>query len=363
MSTRNNNVPLVSVIMVNFNGERYLEKCLSSVLETVYPNFEVILVDNASTDRSLVLAERNFGSDKRIKIVRNSANLGFGPGNNVGFDYARGKYIVFLNTDTIVESVWLTILIDTMEKDQTIGLAQSMLLEINGQKIQVAGWLVGDYLVFRCAVGQNELASSNFPPVFEVSFACGAAMIIRRELVNEIGLFDPKLPFYYDDTLLSLKTWLAGRRVVTVSKSKVSHVGGGIRGGDTHFTTYHTIRGLISLIFDIYWNLGDLIKALFIFTYALFGSLIFIVKEKNFGAFTADISAIIWCIKNLKYIWKNRIGLWSKARIDPETLVLKFIKIRIPTSLYLLPPLSAKLLMSYYENEVKKYRNSLASQN
>src|SRR5271157_3134470 len=99
--------PLVSIIIVNFNGKRFLNECLSTVLGSKYPNFEVIFVDNASTDKSLDFVSEVFAKNKFLKIIRNSKNLGFGPGNNVGFEQAKGDYIVFLNNDTSVDSDWL----------------------------------------------------------------------------------------------------------------------------------------------------------------------------------------------------------------------------------------------------------------
>ncbi len=103
-------------------------QCLSSVLSTKYPNFEVIFVDNASTDSSLKIVENTFGNDSRLRIFRSNQNLGFSGGNNFGFSHARGEYIAFLNNDTIADPYWLAPLVNSMEKDKTIGLAGSTIL-------------------------------------------------------------------------------------------------------------------------------------------------------------------------------------------------------------------------------------------
>ena len=84
------------------------------MLKTSYPNFEVILVDNASTDQSLNTIKENFGSDNRLKIIENSVNSGFSGGNNVGFSHCSGDLIAFLNNDTTVESDWLTHLVNAL---------------------------------------------------------------------------------------------------------------------------------------------------------------------------------------------------------------------------------------------------------
>ena len=168
------NTPLVSVIILNFNGENYLKRCLFSVLDTKYPNFEVIFVDNASTDSSLKLVEKNFGNDKRLRIFKSNENLGFSAGNNFGFSQAKGDYIVFLNNDTIVDPYWLDALVSTMEKDKTIGLAGSTILSIDGKKLRGAGGLWSDYLLFLCPIGAGKEAISSLFPLLKCRLPPGA---------------------------------------------------------------------------------------------------------------------------------------------------------------------------------------------
>ena len=352
--------PSVSVIILNFNGVNYLERCLSSVLATKYTNFEAILVDNASTDCSLDLVQKSFGSDKRLRIIRNSENLGFSAGNNVGFRHATGKYIIFLNNDTVVDPCWLTYLIDAMERDKTIGLAQSMLLEIDGKEIQVAGWLSTDYFMCFHAIGNAKPSNTKFPLTFESSFVSGAAMIIGRELVTEIGLFDPCIPFYYDDTLLSFKTWLAGKRVVTISESKVYHIWQATTGckkwETTSFMLFHFLRAKICLTFDVYYKFSELTKALFILANSLLRDSIYYIISKQLAFAFSHVRAVFWAFRNLRYIWSNRLRYWGSAKIAPEMLIAKFIRRRLPTAVHLLP---AKLRRDYYAREFKKCENML----
>jgi len=349
--------PFVSIIILNFNGERYLVHCLSSVLGTKYPNFEVILVDNASTDQSVDLVMKTFGSDGRLKIIRNPENFGFSQGNNIGLKHARGEYIVFLNNDTIVDPYWLVELVCSMQADRTIGLSQSILLTIDGKLIQSAGGLYSNNLViqFQFLAG-NKFRKNEFPSSFEVSYANGCSMVIERRFLERIGAFERRLPFFYDDTLLSLKTWLAGRRVVTVTQSKVRHVGGGTHRNDSYFIAYHSCRARICLIFNAYLKLCSLTKALFAFITSLTGNALFALRLQDLQQFQGYINAVGWVLRNLKFIWKNRIILWSKSRISPELLLTKFERIKIPTAICLLP---SRLQNVYCLSEVNKYRNSL----
>lgn len=352
--------PLVSVIILNYNGQRFLDRCLSSVLETRYPRFEVVLVDNGSTDKSLNFAKKAFGKNEKLKIVELPKNLGFGPANNIGFRHTIGDYIVFLNNDTSVDSDWLAPLVDTLEKDQTVGLAQSVILAMNESRVLTAGFIVSDFWVSLNPLGYGELWQDNYyPDVFEISFASGTAMMTRRELILNVGLFDPKYFWFYDDTYFSFKTWIEGMRVVTVSKSKVHHVVAGTTGMWSIFIAKNDIICMISLIFDVYWNLRDLARALFIFNFnKMIVSFKEIAEHRRAVRFAGSVFAVCWILKNLKHIWRNRLKCWSRARIDPTVLLSKVIRINIPATLYLVPPL-AKLLELYLLNETARYRNRL----
>jgi len=94
---------LVSVILVNWNGQRYAERCLSTLKVTDYPEFEIIFVDNGSCDYSLLMAQKILPGGPSSTIIRNAENLGFGEANNQGIPKSKGQYLAFLNVDTEVE--------------------------------------------------------------------------------------------------------------------------------------------------------------------------------------------------------------------------------------------------------------------
>ena len=350
--------PLVSIIVLNFNGKNYVENCLSSVLKTDYSNFEVVFVDNGSTDGSLSLVEKSFGRDSRLRIVRINKNIGCSAANNFGFEHASGSYIAFLNNDTVVNSQWISYLVKAFENDRTIGIAQTALFKITGDRIQTNGLLLSDYYMFGYPIGRGKPIDTRYPPTFEVSFAGGAAMIIERRLADESGLFDPIVQFYYDDILLSIKTWLRGKRVITVSKSIVYHVGGKATsiGSQTYYDTLF-LEAKICVLFDIYYRFQDLAKALFFFAYTYSFELMYYILRKKLLSVSARINALQWALRNFGKIWRNRNKHWSNAKISPETLLDKFIRIRLPRSaFYLLPPSRWR---KYCEDEAKKYENTL----
>lgn len=352
------NAPLVSVIILNFNGENYLERCLSSVLSTKYPNFEVIFVDNASTDSSLRLVEKTFANDERLRVFKNGRNLGFSGGNNFGFSHARGDYIAFLNSDTIADPNWLTALVSAMEEDETIGLAGSTIQSIDGKKLRGAGGLWSDYLLFLYPVGAGKGGEFTFIPTFEVSFATGCSMIVRTDFIDEIGLFDPEIPYNYDDTLLSLKTWLAGKRVVSVSSSRIRHIGGATikKFWNAQSVTFSLLRAKMCLLFDVYFNLKSLLKAFFILYCSIAVESVFSVVNGNLSEILGNIRATTWLIRNFEHVWENRLKHWGKPKISPTILLAKFIRIKLPFPICIT---HSKLAYSLYNDQCMKYENTL----
>jgi len=115
----------VSVIILNWNGKHHLERCLSSVLEQTYSNFEVILVDNGSTDGSVEFVRGRF---PEVRIIWNEENLGFAAGNNAAIIATRGDYVATLNNDTQVDPHWLSELVNAAETTPKVGMCASKML-------------------------------------------------------------------------------------------------------------------------------------------------------------------------------------------------------------------------------------------
>jgi GT2 family glycosyltransferase len=120
----------ISVIIVNYNGLEFVKHCLQSVLKSKYPYFEVIFVDNASNDGSLELVKKFFAHNPRLKIIENSKNLGLGAGGNIGAKYAKGKYLLFLDSDTEIDVNCISEIVKVLDSDPQIGAGQCKLLRM-----------------------------------------------------------------------------------------------------------------------------------------------------------------------------------------------------------------------------------------
>jgi GT2 family glycosyltransferase len=173
--------PPVSIIILNYNGGRFVEKCLRSVLNTDYPNFEVIFVDNSSTDGSVELVNKLFGDEPRLKVIVNPRNLGFALGNNIGSKHASGKYLVFLNNDTVVERGWLNELVKVAESDPKIGIVGCKVITSFKGKAEAL-------LVDRFGHSFPAPFPSSVKDVFAVE---GAAFLVKRDVWEKLWGFDP----------------------------------------------------------------------------------------------------------------------------------------------------------------------------
>lgn len=211
----------VAVIILNLNGERYLERCLSTVLSQTYPNFEVILVDNGSTDDSVVLVRQRFPA---VRIIENDENLGFARGNNVGIRATNSPYVATLNNDTWVEPDWLEALVEVMGSDPCIGIcASKMLFAHRPDMINSAGVCVDLAGIAWDRLGGSPDPGEDGEPE-EVFAGCAGAALYRRVMLDDIGLFDEDYFIYLEDVDLAWRARLMGWRCMYVPRSRVYHV-------------------------------------------------------------------------------------------------------------------------------------------
>ncbi len=229
-----------------------------------------------------------------------------------------------------------------------------MIYSIDGKSIQSAGWLFSDYFIKKYSLYADKPDCLQLKPVFDVSFVSGASMIIRREILDSMGAFEPTVPFFYDDTLLTLKTRLLGKRAVTVSASKMYHAGGATNVWKTYFTTYNLHKANNILIFDVFQNTADLFKASIFSTVNATSNIIFNVMKRNIAAVSGNINAFLWTLRNFPFIWRNRLKHWSRTAVSSEQLKNDFVRINIPLALYLLPSQVSVNLLSYAMNGYEK---------
>lgn len=324
--------PLASVVVLNYNGRKFVEQCLKSLLDTHYPNFEVLFIDNASTDDGVNVVRNLFGFDTRLKIVQNDANLGFAEGNNVGIKRSKGKYVVLLNIDTQVDPNWLAELVKLMETHPTIGAAQSKLLSLyNHKRYNCVGGLIDRY---GFAYGREKIGGYQYNEVDDIFFALGAAMIIRRELLNKIGMFDREFFFYHEDVDLSWRIWLSGHRVVFAPSSIVYHAGRGItKERPLSFITtavfFHMTKNRIVMLLKNY-NRCNLMKYLPPCIVFICGRATYFVLKKEIRKAKALVEAILWNLSNFRYAWTERRKVQGIRKLSDKEIMTRKIVLNKP---------------------------------
>jgi GT2 family glycosyltransferase len=207
--------PKVSIIIVNYNGKELLQKCLDSLLKVNYDNFEIILVDNNSTDGTVEFITKNYPS---LIIIKLDSNKGFAEPNNVAAKISKGKYLLFLNNDTVVTPNFISEMVKVMETDKKIAVCQSLLLKPDGS-VDSSGDFI-DHL------GVVYNSKTKIDEIREVSSAKGASMLVRSDIFEKLDGFDQKFFITFEDVDLCWRSWILGYRVLIIPTSIVYHEGG-----------------------------------------------------------------------------------------------------------------------------------------
>ena len=241
-------LPRVAVIIAHLNGRDLLPACLGSLFRQNYPNYEVTVVDNGSTDGSVEFVRRSY---PQVKIVQNRTNLGYAGANNVGAERSDGELLLFLNHDTVVSEDFLIELVNVLLQDPSVGIVQSKMLMAKNPGLIDS---VGSYFTRTGILVHKDraLPDSCAPAIpVEVFGATGACLLVRRQLFEALRGFDSDYVIYYEDTDLSWRTWLLGYKVLLVPSSVIWHWGGATtsRYLPSPFTIFHTFKNrLCSLI-------------------------------------------------------------------------------------------------------------------
>jgi GT2 family glycosyltransferase len=215
----------ISIIILNWNGLNDTLECLDSVKKIDYPNFNVIVVDNGSTDNSVEVIKKRFPD---VALIATGRNLGFAEGNNVGVTYAMSKgadYILLLNNDTIVDAQLLSSLVEAAEQNPDAGIFGAKIYYYSEpDKIWYAGarW-IKKTLNFE-HIGWGEIDDGKcYDEIVEIDYACGCALFARVEMIKKIGLMEPRFFLTHEESDWCYQAIRAGHKTLFVPKAKVWH--------------------------------------------------------------------------------------------------------------------------------------------
>lgn len=230
----------ISIVVLNYNGRAWLERCLGAAASELAPDCELIVVDNGSSDGSVDFIQRSFPA---VRVVSLERNTGFAGGNNAGAHAARGRYVAFLNNDAAPQPGWLAALRHALDRDAQLGLAASCIVFLHDPSVIDSA---GDGLTrwggaFKRGHGGSVREAPNAGDVFG---ACGAACLVRRDVFQELGGFDSAFFAVYEDVDLSYRFQLRGYRCTYVPEAVVHHAGSATLGRLSAKSVYWGQRNL-----------------------------------------------------------------------------------------------------------------------
>ncbi|MBN2366523.1 MAG: glycosyltransferase family 2 protein [Calditrichaeota bacterium] len=248
----NNGNPLVSLITVNYNGRQYLPLLLESLKKLTYSPVEFILVDNASSDDSVDFVRRNY---PHVKVIQNPENFMFARGNNEGIRAARGEIICLINNDVKADPDFLRILVDQFMKKPEMAAAQPKVLDLNDEdRFEYAGAAGGfiDRYGYPFMRGRLfftlEKDTGQYNELSEIFWATGACFLIRKSVLEKIGLLDEDFRMHMEEIDLCWRMHLIGFRLFCVPAARVWHKGGGTLSSENPRKVYWNFRNNIFLL-------------------------------------------------------------------------------------------------------------------
>lgn len=312
---------MVSVIIVNYNGEEYLEDCLTSIRRQTYSDLEIILVDNNSRDGSASLVEQKF---PEVTLIKSKENLGYAGGSNLGYQQSAGDFIIILNNDAVLEKDAIEGLVKSFDEIENLGVVQPKVL-LRGRKNELDScgsfFTNTGFLYHYGNYKDANLEKYNRPfPVYSVKGVC---MLAKREVIEKVGLFDGDFFCFFEESDFCHRVWLAGFECWYYPKVLIHHsLGGTALKQPSSFVQYHSFKNrLCSYIKNL--SVRSLVKVLPVYlAMNVLLSLIYLVKL-DLDNFLMIYRAIFWNVKN---IGKTLVKRGAVVRKVDESRILTRVK-------------------------------------
>ncbi len=223
------------VIILNWNGWQDTVECVRSCLDLTSSDFQILVVDNGSTDNSEAMLRSRLAGLDRVSILQTGGNLGFAGGNNVGIRHALSQgadYLWLLNNDTVVDRAALSALVDAAAADHAIGILGSKICFYDRpDHLNTAGGSINWKTGQPSLIGYGEKDDGRFDRLREVDTVSGCSLFIKREVVEKIGLMDERFFLYFEESDWVVRAGKAGYKVVYAPGSKVLHKVSASTGG------------------------------------------------------------------------------------------------------------------------------------
>ena len=308
--------PLVSIIILNYNAGKLLEDCIDSILQSNYKNYEIIVVDNDSKDKSHVLCKEKFPS---INLIENKKNLGYCEGNNVGIKSSKGEFVIVLNPDTIVDPNWIDELLLGYQKFGD-GIYQPKFLTINNESIiQSTGNMI-QLFGFGYSRSKGDQDKNQFNKIEIIDYASGTCLLTSKKILTQLDLFDSFLFAYHDDLDLCWRARMQGIHSYYVPTSIVFHPSEGFSFKWSNFKFFLLERNRLYCLFTHY-SRSTILK--FLPSLILIDIAVSFFYFKN-GLLTEKIKASLNILKNFRKINSRYSEIQKKRMIDDKKIIIDF---------------------------------------
>lgn len=249
-------IPKVTIIIPHFNGEQILKRCLKSLYATTYSNFQILIIDNGSTDNSITMIKTEFPD---VDIIKSEKNLGYAGGCNLGIQSCSSRYIVLLNNDTTVQPDWLSLLMQTMKEHNSTAAVQPKILSIqHPERFDYCGAAGGEIDIFGYPFARGRLFytmendNGQYDSSQEIFWATGAAVLLKKSVLDKIGLLEQDFFAHMEEIDLNWRMHLAGYKVVSQPEAVVYHQTGGTLGEDKFYKMVLNHRNNLLMILRNY---------------------------------------------------------------------------------------------------------------
>lgn len=237
---------LLNFIIINYNGEKYIVNLLDSIQNQTYQNYDIIIIDNNSTDNSISIIKNHFlYKNKRIKLCSLNKNIGFAYGNNIGIKNSSAKYIALINNDVLLHKNWAEEMICLAEKNSNTGIITSKVLFAKNNNIINSAGVNVDERAMPYNKGMYEYDKNQFNNIEETEAFYGAAGFIKREVIENTGYFNKYYFMYQEEYDLSVRTKKNGWKILYNPKAIAYHYHSASSGKYSPKKTFYSIRNYV----------------------------------------------------------------------------------------------------------------------
>jgi GT2 family glycosyltransferase len=330
--------PLVSILVLNHDGKRFLDDLYASLKSSTYPNFQVMLIDNASTDDSVAYTQTHY---PWVNVFETGCNGGFSYAYNEAFKRAKGKYYLVLNNDVTVDPGWIEPLVAAMEADTGLGAVQPKLVSmLDPSDFEYAGASGGFLDVYGFPFLRGRLFNTlekdegQYDDDVRIFWTTGAAMLVRAEALKWTGGLDEDFVHHMEEIDLCWRMNLVGYRLKAIPQSVVYHYGGATIKPDSYQKIYWNHRNSVFMLLK---NLSgkNLIKRLFGRWLLDLMAISFAVAKWDWNRARAIIAGHNWLVLRAGYIKRQRTAVQALRKVEDEELDHLFYQGSVALSYFL----------------------------